>query len=158
MVREINPVCDFFGFMHTNFTSDTVDVELTIRTVQGIYTYWKDHTAEAAIFTPWSRSVIAFPSLRKKIKAFKEDSRGQKTLTWTPQISTPTKPPQNPRKQASGKVRTQWSNQNHHFNPIKTNRFNMLGTNPMEVNKISIIKPTPQKTCECFGATCSFCR
>ena len=34
----------------------------------------------------------------------------------------------------------------------------MLGTNSMEINKISIIKPTPQKTCKCFGATCSFCR
>ena len=28
----------------------------------------------------------------------------------------------------------------------------------MEVNKISVIKPTPQKMCECFEATCSFCR
>ena len=38
MAREISPVCDFFfGFMHTNLPVDTVDVELAIRMVQGIY-------------------------------------------------------------------------------------------------------------------------
>ena len=58
MAREINLVCDlFFGFMYSNLPSDMVDVELTIRTAQGTYTYQKDHTAEATIFTPWSKSV-----------------------------------------------------------------------------------------------------
>ena len=71
MAREINLVCNFFfGFMDTNLTSDTVDVELTIRTVQGIYTYHKDHRAEATIFTAWSKSVIPFPSLERKLKHF----------------------------------------------------------------------------------------
>ena len=83
MAREINLVCDFFfSFMHTNLPSDMVDVELTIRMVQGIYIYCKDHTAESTIFTPWSKSVTPFPFLRKKIKAFKEDSRVQSALTW----------------------------------------------------------------------------
>ena len=94
MAQEINLVCDFFfGFMHTNLPAD---MELTIRTVQGIYIYHEDHTAESAIFTPWNKSVTPFPSPRKKIKAFKEDSRGQLTLTWMPLVSTPTKPPRNP--------------------------------------------------------------
>ena len=26
------------------------------------------------------------------------------------------------------------------------------------MNKISLIKPTPERTCECFGPTCSFCK
>ena len=74
MARETNPVCNFFfGFMHTNLPTD---MELTIRMVQGIYIYCKDHTAESTIFTPWSKSVTPFPSLRKKIKASKEDSNG----------------------------------------------------------------------------------
>ena len=117
-----------------------------------------DHTAESTIFTPWSKSVTPFPSLRKKIKAFKEDSKGQTTLTWVPLVSTPRKPPRNPRKCTPGKVRTQWSNCNHHFNPIKTNWFNMLRTNPTDINKINVIGPICQKACECFGDTCSFCR
>ena len=131
MAREINPVCaiSYFGFMCTNLPIDTVDVVLTLRTVQGIYIYCKDHTAETTIFTLWSKNVIPFPSLWKKIKAFKEDSKGQMTLTWTPSDSTPTKPPKIPRKHTPGKVRTWWSNCNHHFNPIKTNQVDMLGTN-----------------------------
>ena len=75
-----------------------------------------------------------------------------------PLISTPPKLPKNLRKHAPGKVRTQWPNCNHGFNPIKINQFNTLGTNPTDINKTNIIKITPQKACQCFGATCSFCR
>ena len=68
MAREISLVCDFiFGSNCTSLLTDTVDVELTIRTVKGIYMYHKDHTVEMTIFTPWSKSVIPFPSLRHKI-------------------------------------------------------------------------------------------
>ena len=98
MAREINPVCDFFfSFMYTNLPADMVDVELTIRMVQGIYIYCKDPTVESTIFTLWSKSLTPFPSLRKKIKAFKEDSKGKMTLTWVVLVCTPTKPPRNPR-------------------------------------------------------------
>ena len=107
MVREINPVYSFFfGFMHTNLLTDTVDVELTLRMVQGIYIYHKDHTAEMTIFTPWSKSVTLFPSLRNKIKAFKEESKGQMTLTWMASESTSVRPLEIPRKCTPGKVRT----------------------------------------------------
>ena len=124
MAREVNLVCDFFfGFMHTNLPADTVDVELTLRMVQGIYIYRKDYTAETTIFTLWSKSVTPFPSLMKKIKAFKEDTRGQTTSPWMPSDSTPTNPPKHPRKHAPGKVRTWWSNHNHCFNLIKTNQL-----------------------------------
>ena len=30
--------------------------------------------------------------------------------------------------------------------------------NPMDMNKIDIVQPTPRKACECFGATCSYCK
>ena len=30
---------------------DTVDVELTVRMVKGIYTYCKDHTMESTVFS-----------------------------------------------------------------------------------------------------------
>ena len=65
MAREINPVCDFiFGSIHMHLLTDMVDVELTIRTVKGIYTYHKDHTVESMIFSSWSKRLIPFPSLR----------------------------------------------------------------------------------------------
>ena len=64
MAREINPVCNFiFGSTLMSLPADTVDVELTIRTVKGIYTYHKDHTAESTIFSPWNKTMIHFPSL-----------------------------------------------------------------------------------------------
>ena len=155
MAREINLVCDFFfGFTCRNLPTDMIDVELTNRMVQGIYIYCKAHTAESTIFTPWSKSVSHFPSLRKKTKIFKEDSRGHSTPTWM----LLTKSPRNIRKCTSVKVRTRWSNHNYHFNLIETSEVNTVGTDPIEENKISIIKCIPQKACEQFGATCLFCR
>ena len=83
MAREISPVCDFiFSSIHTCLPTDTVDIELTIRTVMGIYTCCKDHTVELTIFTPWSKSVTPFPSLRCKIQAFKDDNRQQLMMPW----------------------------------------------------------------------------
>ena len=56
MEREISPICDFlFGSIRTSLLTDTVDVELTVQMVKGIYTYRKDHTTESMIFTPWSK-------------------------------------------------------------------------------------------------------
>ena len=76
MAREISPVCDFiFGLIRTSLPTDMVDVDLTIRTLKGTYTYRKDHTMESTIFTPWSKKVIPFPFLIQKIQAFKYDKR-----------------------------------------------------------------------------------
>ena len=99
MAREINPVCSFiFGSIHTCLPTDMVDVEVTIRMVKGIYTYHKDHTVESMIFSPWSKSVIAFP-LRQKIQAYKNNNK-QATMTWDnstmPQFSVPQNLPKTP--------------------------------------------------------------
>ena len=109
MAREISLLCDFiFGSIHTSLLMDTVDVELTIRMVKGIYTYRKDHTGESMVLSPWSRTVIPFPSLQMKIQAFQDESR--QATTWNnnnamSQFSTPSKPKCNPRKCAPGKTR-----------------------------------------------------
>ena len=74
MAREINPVCNFiFGSIHMCLPTDTVDMEMTIRMVEGIYTYHKDHTTESTVFFPCSKTMIPFPSLRQKIQAYKND-------------------------------------------------------------------------------------
>ena len=59
----------------------TVDVELKVRMVKGIYTYRKDHTAESTVFSPWSKTIIPFPSLRRKIQAF-QDKNGKQMSAW----------------------------------------------------------------------------
>ena len=53
MACEISPICDsLFGSIRTNLLMDTVDVELTVWMIKGIYPYRKDHTTESTIFTP----------------------------------------------------------------------------------------------------------
>ena len=70
----------------------------------------------------------------------------------------PNKAFQDSKKVHPRQVRTGWSNHNHSFNLIKPNWVNTLGTNLIRTGNISIIKPIPQKACEQFGATCSFCK
>ena len=163
MPGEISLVCNFiFGSIRASLPTDKLDVDLTIRMVKDIYTYHKDHPTESPIFTPWSESVIPLPSLRQKIQAFKDDKKQNMTMPWdnssTVQFSAPPKTPRNSGKCALGKIRTIWSNRNQRFNPIKTNRYNTMNTEMMDMNKIDIIKPTPRKACEHFGLTCSYCR
>ena len=81
MATEISPICDFiFGSIWTGLPTDIVDVELMIRIVKGIYTYRKDHTAKSMVFLPWSRTIIPFPSLHKKIQAYQDENR--QTSAW----------------------------------------------------------------------------
>ena len=162
MAREISPVCDFtFGSLCTCLMMDTVDIELNIKMVTGIYTYPKDHTVESIVFSLWSKSVIPFPSLRHKIQAFKDDNSKQ-MMTWNsstmPKFSAPPRPHRSPRNHAPGKTRTRWSNCNHWFNPIRTNRYNTCDTEPNDMNKIDIILPTPKRTCECTDGSCTYCK
>ena len=59
MAREISPVCHFiFGSIWTGLPTDTVDVELTVSMVKGIYTYRKDHMAESKVFLCYPISFI----------------------------------------------------------------------------------------------------
>ena len=83
MAQEISPICDFlFGWIRTSLLTDTADVELTIQMVKGIYIYRKDHTTQSIIFTPWSKKVIPFPSLRCEIQAYQDDKRNETELSW----------------------------------------------------------------------------
>ena len=83
MAHEISAICDFlFRSMKTNLPTDTVDIVLTVWIVKGIYMHRKDHIAGSMIFTPWSRMVTPFPSLRHKIQAYQDDKRSERVLPW----------------------------------------------------------------------------
>ena len=148
MAREISLVYDFiFGSIHTGLLMDTVDVELMIRMVKGIYTYRKDHTAKSMVFSPRSRTIIPIPSLHKKIQAFQDENR--QMMAWnnghaTSYFSAPTQPKH---KHTSGKTRTRWSNWRHHLNPIKMDRYNTQDCDMTDYNKIDIVQPTPKRLC-----------
>ena len=78
MACDISLICDFlFGSIGTNLPMETVDIELTAWMVKGILTYRKDHTMESTMFTPWSKKVTPFPSLRCKIKAYQDGKRSE---------------------------------------------------------------------------------
>ena len=50
MAHNISLICDIlFGSIRTNLLTDTVDIELTVQMVKGIYMYRKDQTAESMI-------------------------------------------------------------------------------------------------------------
>ena len=126
MAREISPICDFiFGSIHMGLPMDTVDMEMMIQMAKGIYTYRKDHMAESMVFSPWSRTVIPFPSLCKKIQAFQDKNR--QTSAWNKGHATSyfSTQPQPQCRHTLGKTRTRWSNGRNRFNPIKTEQHNM---------------------------------
>ena len=89
---------------------DIVDVELMIRIVKGIYTYRKDHTAKSTVFSQWSRTVIPFPSLHRKIQAFQDESR--QPMAWDNNNAMPyfSALPKPKCKCTPGKTRARWSN------------------------------------------------
>ena len=126
MAREISPICDFnFGSIRTGLLMDTIDIELKVRTVKGIYTYRKDHMAESMVFSPWSRTIIPFPSLQRKIQAYQDENN--QTSAWNKEHAKsyfPTQP-QPKHRHTSGKTRIRWSNWRNRFNPIKTEHYNM---------------------------------
>ena len=97
MAREISPICGFiFGSIHTGLPTDTVDMELTIQMVKGIYTYRKGHMAESMVFSPQSRTVIPFPSLCKKSKHSKmKTGRHQHGIRAMLCLTFPPNPSQN---------------------------------------------------------------
>ena len=106
MAREISPICDFiFGLIQRGLPTDMVDVELTIRTVKGIYTYRKDHMAKFMVFSPWSRTVIPFPSWCKKIQEYQDENR--QTSAWNKGHTAPYFPAQPQPKHRHGKDQNQ---------------------------------------------------
>ena len=114
----------------------SVDVELTIMTVKGIYTYRKDHTAKSTVFAPWSRTMIPFLSLCRKVQAFQDESRH--AIVWdnnnaVPYFSAPPKPKHNPRKHAPGKAMTRGMD-----------RCNTHDSASSDWKKLDIIQPTPR--------------
>ena len=147
MAQEISPICDFlFGSIRTSLLTGTVDVELTVRKVKGIYTYRKDHTSESTIFTPCSKKVISFASLRRKIQAYQDDKRSEMVLPWnngnTFQFSVPPMTQNNSRKRAPGKVRARWSNRSR-YNPMKAKRPNTPGMTMTNLDIIDVDKKVP---------------
>ena len=159
MARETSPICDFiFGSIRTGLSMDTVNVELTIRMVKGIYTHRKDHMAESMVFSPWSRTVIPFPSLWRKIQANQDGNNQMSAWNKGHAASFLSTQPQPKCRCTSGKTRTRWSNQRNRFNPIKTEHYNTQNRETIDFRKVDLIKPTSKCLCTRTHEECTYCK
>ena len=145
MARKISPVCNFiFGSICTGLLTDTVDVELTIRTVKGIYMYRKDHMAKSTVFSPWSRTIILFPLYARRSKHSRMTTgRCQHGTKAILHLTFPPKPKPNidiPQ----GRPGLDGLTRGIDLNPIKTEWYNMQDRHTIHFNKIDIIKPNPK--------------
>ena len=147
MAQEISPIWDFLiSSIRTSLPTDTVDVELTVQMVNGMYIYRKAHTTESTIFTMWSKKVIPCSSLRRKIQAYQDDKRSETVLPWnngnTFQFSAPPMAQNNPRKRAPGKIRARQLNKSR-YNPMKAKRPNAPETTMTNLDTIDTDKKVP---------------
>ena len=64
------------NFLHGNFrcllTLETVDVEVKVKTLRGIYTFRRDRTTQVILCNPWSTRLCSYPSLIRKMKTYLE--------------------------------------------------------------------------------------
>ena len=79
MACNLAPSCSFlYGVLSCYLPEDTIDIELTVRTLKGIHTYKKDHSTQMSSYSPWCSQVWPFPSLIKKVEVYLEERRNIK--------------------------------------------------------------------------------
>ena len=76
MACDLSPQCNFlYGFFKCQLPEDTIDVEITVRTLTGIHTFRKDCTIQSSICSLWCSQIRLFPSLLRKMEAYIEERR-----------------------------------------------------------------------------------
>ena len=107
------------------------------------------------IFTPWSKKVIPFPSLRHKIQAYQDGKRNETELQWNSgnifQFSAPPMKSRNPRREALVKIRARSLNKSR-YNPMKTKMPNTPEIKVRDLDAIDMDNkaPSPVRACEKF--------
>ena len=105
-------LCNFLnGSFQCQLLEDTIDVEVTVRTMKGIHTIKRAHTTQVISCRPWSSQLCPFSSLVKMMKACIEDEESNAdpflptpTYPDRPTILPPTKP-QAPQKRKARDVK-----------------------------------------------------
>ena len=166
MASEMKHACDFvFGFLQYTLPMDTIGVELMVRMVKGIHMFRQDHMTEAATYRPWIRWMKPFPSLQKKIKAYKE--KRNENSPFLPNPSSSQKSIPNKRSRERCNRRSNWRKLDMGcFSPPKVRRPANLWA-PLPATKstttakttttmtmanntrIAITSPTMSSTCRC---------
>ena len=76
MACDLKAMCNFlYGYFHCDLPEDTIDVEVTVRTLGRIHNFHKDHFMQSITCSPWNTLIKPFPSLQKKIHAYMVEKR-----------------------------------------------------------------------------------
>ena len=86
MACDLAANCSFlFGFFSCNLPDDTINVKLTVPTLQGIHTFKKVRNTQMIRCSPWGSEIKPFPSLQRKMMEY----LWQKQTITTSYQSTP---------------------------------------------------------------------
>ena len=67
------PECNFIhGYFRCQLPVEMVDVEVKVKTMQGIHTFRRDRTSQVIKCNPWSTKFHPYPSLIQKMKTYLE--------------------------------------------------------------------------------------
>ena len=73
MVCILCPECNFLhGSFRCQLPVEMVDVEVKVKTMQGIHTFQRDRTSQVIKCNPWSTRLHLYPSLIQKMKTYLE--------------------------------------------------------------------------------------
>ena len=64
-----------FGYFQCTLPQDTINVDVTMRTLGGINKFRKDHSTQSTTCSPWSIQVKPLPLLLKKMETFMDEKR-----------------------------------------------------------------------------------
>ena len=65
------PECNFLhGYFRCQLPMETVDVELKVKTMQGIHMFRRDRTSQVIKCNPWSTRLHPYPSLIWKMRTY----------------------------------------------------------------------------------------
>ena len=167
MACDLKLACNFFfSFLQCSHLRDTIDIELTVRTVKEIHIFRKDQTVKTATRSPLSRQMKLFPSLQKKIEAYKGEKREERSL-FHPNLNPFTK--RSPfSKRSRNNVQKKGKSKNRRlniakFDPPKTKRpanlWVMLpSTKSMNHHhSITTVMASICRTCKRWGLPSPFC-
>ena len=70
-----------FHNIYCALPKDMIDIEVSIRIVDGIHTWRRDRTSQTALYSSWNRQVNLFPCLRKKIAEYQEEKKSFHPIT-----------------------------------------------------------------------------
>ena len=62
-----------YGFFECNLPEYTIDVEVTVRNLKGVYNFRKDCTTQSSMCSLWGSQVKPFRSLLKKMDTYMEE-------------------------------------------------------------------------------------